>query len=587
MEDIKTISKEELDELKEVPSSLLSTNLESSQTSRLLITNVETSNSSTTTLQITSKEISGVVSESYSDELSKRLSLFPNPFNLILGTPSSEFLRGTNYNDIILGRGGNDIILGLGGNDFLFGDDGNDVVVGGSGNDFVSGGNGQDFLFGSSGNDTLDGGNGDDFLSGGTGYNLFIGSTGNDTLNGQDGRDTVDYTGLGRAITLLPTGIVNKNGLGKDELIRVETIIGDRNQANTIDASSAGTGASVNVDLQQENLQINVVGGPALNRTVRNFINVKGTGLNDTIAGNKLSNKLSGGGGNDVISGSAGNDVIDGGSGKDTVDYTGLGRGITVLPTGIVNKGGLGKDQLMGVERVIGDAGQVNTIDASSAGTTASVNVDLQKETLQVNIVGDGTLNFGVENFVNVKGTGRNDTIVGDNQNNQLTGGAGSDKILGGGGKDTIVGVDPNSFSPGVNEIDIVTGGAGADTFVLGDSKNTYYEGGGFLGLNDYALITDFQSGTDKIQLKKDNYLFGRNFIAVRKGFYYNDLNSVASTETVVDNLSEGVIKDSGSSLGADTTGDSFESSRILPSFNLDIIAIVSDGYSQSDLHFV
>ncbi|NEO37349.1 MAG: calcium-binding protein [Moorea sp. SIOASIH] len=572
MEYLEDISVTELEELKEVSPSLLIPEGESSKTP-------------TTTTQIISEDILTVVPQSDSDELSKRFLPFPRPFNVILGTPGADVLPGTNYSDIILGRGGNDIILGLGGNDFLFGEDGNDVVVGGSGNDFLSGGNGQDFLFGSSGQDTLDGGNGDDFLSGGTGYNLFIGSTGNDTLNGEDGRDTVDYTGLGRAITLLPTGIVNKNGLGKDELIRVETIIGDRNQANTIDASSAGTGASINVDLQQEKLQVNVVGGPFLNRTVRNFINVKGTGLSDTIAGNKLSNKLSGGGGNDIISGSAGNDVIDGGSGKDTVDYTGLGRAITVLPTGIVDKGGLGKDQLIAVEKVIGDAGQVNTIDASSAGTTASVNVDLQKESLQVNIVGDGTLNFGVENFVNVKGTGRNDTIVGDNQNNQLTGGAGSDKILGGGGKDTIVGVDPNSLSPGVNEIDILTGGAGADKFVLGDSKNTYYEGRGFLGLNDYALITDFQSGTDKIQLKKDNYLFGRNFIAVRKGFYYNDLSSVASAETVVNNLSEGVINDSGSSLGAHTTGDSLESGRIVS--NLDIIAIVSDGYSQSDIEFV
>ncbi|NEO45261.1 MAG: hypothetical protein F6K55_14440 [Moorea sp. SIO4A3] len=51
---------------------------------------------------MTSQEISVVVPESDSDELSKRLSLFPTPFNLILGTSSSEFLRGTNYNDIIL-----------------------------------------------------------------------------------------------------------------------------------------------------------------------------------------------------------------------------------------------------------------------------------------------------------------------------------------------------------------------------------------------------------------------------------------------------------------------------------------------------
>ncbi|NEO91054.1 MAG: hypothetical protein F6K56_12720 [Moorea sp. SIO3G5] len=106
---------------------------------------------------------------------------------------------------------------------------------------------------------------------------------------------------------------------------------------------------------------------------------------------------------------------------------------------------------------------------------------------------------------------------------------------------DTIVGVNPSSNNPGINEIDSLTGGAGADTFVIGNSNNPYYVGGGGpAGLNDYALITDFQSGTDKIQLKQGiNYTFGSNFIA---------LDSASGQ---------------------------------------DIIAIVSPGYDQGDLIFV
>ncbi|AOW99113.1 hypothetical protein BJP34_06295 [Moorena producens PAL-8-15-08-1] len=387
-------------------------------------------------------------------------SIISGPFNFIIGTPNPDFLVGTNKNDLILGRGGNDVIIAVGGNDLVFGEGGNDIVIAGSGNDFVSGGSGNDFVFGSSGNDSLDGGSGNDSLFGGTGTNNFIGSSGNDVLDGEEGKDTVDYTGLGRAITLLPTGIVNKSGLGQDELIRVETIIGDAGQANTIDASSAGSGASVNVNLQKNSLQINVVNGPVLNRTV--------------------------------------------------------------------------------------------------------------------------------QNFVNVKGAGRNDTIIGDNNSNQLTGGAGSDNITGAGGNDTIVGVDPNSKKPGVNEIDVLTGGAGADKFVIGDSKNPYYVGrGGFLGLNDYALVKDFQSGTDKIQLHKgSNYIFGSNFIAIKKGFlsFKTSDTSIASAEQIAKNIAGGKSNGVQSQL---TTGDSLKSVQIVPNFGFDVIAIVSGGYNQGDLSFV
>ena len=60
-------------------------------------------------------------------------------------------------------------------------------------------------------------------------------------------------------------------------------------------------------------------------------------------------------------------------------------------------------------------------------------------------------------------------------------------------------------------------------------SKNVYYQGGGIFGLNDYAFIEDFRSGQDKFQLKRDNYVFGRNFIALQKGVIFNKFGSVAA----------------------------------------------------------
>ena len=340
----------------------------------------------------------------------------------------------------------------------------------------------------------------DNILIGGGGNDFFGGSAGNDTINGDDGgNDTVDYTGLGEAITLLPTGIVEKDGgLGTDELVRVETIIGDANQDNTIDASTAGSPASINVDLAAQSLEINNIPGVGtLDRTVVNFVNVTGTTQDDRITGNTEDNILIGGGGNDFFGGSAGNDTINGDDGgNDTVDYTGLGEAITLLPTGIVEKdGGLGTDELVRVETIIGDANQDNTIDASTAGSPASINVDLAAQSLEINnIPGVGTLDRTVVNFVNVTGTAQDDIITGN----------ASDNIIN-----------------GVDGQDILTGGAGKDTFVFGEGDHVFYADDGF---GDIATIEDFVSGEDKIQLTGDlsDYSFfnlgSTNLIALDDG---------------------------------------------------------------------
>ncbi len=380
--------------------------------------------------------------------------------NFVIGTPGSDLLVGTGSTDIVLGLGGDDVIFAFEGNDIVLGNDGDDVMFGGFGDDRMFGGRGNDFVFGDFGNDTI------------------FADSGNDVLFGDAGKDTVNYAGLGTAITLLPRGIVDKGRFGRDELVDVEKIIATPGKANTIDTSSAGSGASVNVNLQKQSLQVNLAGG--------------------------------------------------------------------------------------------------------------------------------SSLNFTVENFVNVKGAALNDKITGDNKSNQLTGGAGSDEITGAGGNDTIVGVDPSSFKPGTNEIDIVTGGSGRDKFVLGDSKNVYYQGGGIFGLNDYAFIEDFQSGQDKFQLKRGNYLFGRNFIALQKGVIFNQSQNVftATAKTSqpnlpqVENAVDNILKGNDPNVSKVTTGfgsqisfsawpiDNVSSSSQLIG-GLDIIAITGNEYNLSDIDFV
>ncbi len=93
-----------------------------------------------------------------------------------------------------------------------------------------------------------------------------------------------------------------------------------------------------------------------------------------------------------------------------------------------------------------------------------------------------------IENLI---GTRFDDVINGNGLNNNLQGGAGND---------TISGINEDSFTPGKGEIDVLTGNAGADSFIL---DYGYYDDGSDLtpGLNDYALITDFNSAEDKIIL--------------------------------------------------------------------------------------
>jgi Ca2+-binding RTX toxin-like protein len=208
---------------------------------------------------------------------------------------------------------------------------------------------------------------------------------------------------------------------------------------------------------------------------------------NDNITGDSLDN---------FILGNSGTDSIIGGLGTDTISYLALGNAISIEAGGIVDKGAAGTDTLNGIEQIIAPLGQANTIDASTGSGTASINVDLSQNSLAVNnLPGIGTLNFTVENFVNVTGTPNVDVLTGNIQSNVLVGGDGSDTLTGLRGDDTLIGVNPSSATPGSNDLDVLIGGRGRDVFVLGDAAQTYYSGSGF------ATIQDFRQGIDRIQL--------------------------------------------------------------------------------------
>ncbi|MFM6106898.1 MAG: hypothetical protein ACKPEO_15320, partial [Sphaerospermopsis kisseleviana] len=82
-------------------------------------------------------------------------------------------------------------------------------------------------------------------------------------------------------------------------------------------------------------------------------------------------------------------------------------------------------------------------------------------------------------------GNDLNNTLFGNDVNNVLDGGLGDDTIYGQGGNDTLIGGEGN---------DTLTGGVGMDAFR-------------FTGLNGgIDTITDFESGTDKIQIDSSGF---------------------------------------------------------------------------------
>ena len=197
-----------------------------------------------------------------------------------------------------------------------------------------------------------------------------------------------------------------------------------------------------------------------------------GAAGNDSIDGGDGADTLLGGAGNDTILGGAGNDSIDGGADSDSM------------------AGGAGNDYY------IVDTSLDVVLESSGAGT----------DSVLVNITGY-VLADNVEWLImgaGLSGTGNAiaNTLVGDGDGELLVGNGGNDSISGGGGNDKIQGANATTF--GKSEIDTLTGGDGNDQFVLGSASGAFYNDGSAsnAGTADYALITDFNPGTDVLVLK-------------------------------------------------------------------------------------
>ena len=143
-------------------------------------------------------------------------------------------------------------------------------------------------------------------------------------------------------------------------------------------------------------------------------------------------------------------------------------------------------------------------------GTTAEMvfsTIDRHDARVLASTSGNDTIQGSIGGDVLNGGAGR-DRLYGGAGNDVLNGGTGSDRLYGNSGNDTLVGVDPSSKTPGASEVDYFRGGTGRDTFVLGDTNTAYYSFGTATRVLDIAIIRDFNSSEDKIQLhgNSDDY---------------------------------------------------------------------------------
>ncbi len=356
----------------------------------------------------------------------------------------------------------------------------------GSGDDLLDGRSGDDSLSGGAGNDTVNGGLGADSLNGGTGHDRWAVNYG--SLN-TDVVATLERTGWS---TIAATGAQLRGfeeahlttGSGAD-LLDVRKVVGNHvfnaGEGHDIFRVAAGR-SSFNAGGGTDRLDANF--STATSRITQVYtangwyrlgdsagtLSVDFTGVEEFfLQGGSAGDSLWGGSLNDRLTGNGGNDWLNGGSGSDSID------------------GGDGSD----------------TWQANHDSRTQNIQLDLNSQTASVaTLAGVEALHFhsGKGNDVLTAHAGAyDDSIFGNDGNDQIATGLGRDTVNGGAGTDTLVMdwsalTDPAAtirhryvsdgwyrYSDKVgNRVDYVnmdryalTGGAGADWLGGGSSQDT------------------------------------------------------------------------------------------------------------------
>ncbi|AFZ34999.1 Hemolysin-type calcium-binding region [Stanieria cyanosphaera PCC 7437] len=339
-------------------------------------------------------------------------------------------------------------------------------------------------------------------INGTSGDNALNGTSGNDIINPGLGEDTVD------------------GGGGTDQLVFNYATSGGRIYYSSNSVPSEGSGVIYS-------------GSNGVTFTNIEVFNLTGSKYDDVLLGGNYNDTLSGNSGNDLIDGGSGADVLDGGTGVDTLrrDLSQFTKGSTVDNTGTkinlidqtvasnfenldlilgsgndIIKTGLGEDTVDGG----GGTDQLVFNYATSGGRIYYSSNSVPSEGSGVIYSGSNGVTFTNIEVFNLTGSKYDDVLLG---------GIYSDTLIGGNGNDTLTGVDQTNQ---ITSIDTLTGGIGADTFVLSNEDEVFYndQSSSKAGLTNYALITDFNSSQDQIQLNgsADLYILGASPVSGKAG---------------------------------------------------------------------
>ncbi len=342
------------------------------------------------------------------------------------------------------------------------------VLLGGGNDAYKGAGQVTGTVYGDAGDDTLTGGIYDDRLDGGANDDILDGGRGNDVMTGGTGNDTfyVDWN---------YDKVIEAVGGGADTVYTTVSY--------ALRAGQEIETLAVNPGADYANLAINLTGNEFANALI----------------GNAANNKLDGKGGADTMTGGDGSDtyyVDDAGDvvveaanqGTDTI-YTSVSYALPAHVE-ILQATGSANIDLAGdglANTIVGNAGN-NLIDGG-AGADRMVG-------------GKGNDIYIVDNAGDVvveKANGGTDEVrssvsyalTGHVENLTLTG-AGAISATGTKFDNVIIGNDGANTIDGRGGFDAQTGGGGADTFVFSSKLDA---------AANFATITDFEHGVDRIAL--------------------------------------------------------------------------------------
>lgn len=231
-------------------------------------------------------------------------------------------------------------------------------------------------------------------------------------------------------------------------------------------------------------------GGDSDTKAGLTFETVSGTSGNDLLKVVKgVATLLEGGDGNDVLHGGAGDHILAGGAGDDQYLVRDIGNIVREEADG-------GTDRVYSeISYTLGD--NVENLNLMKAGLTGTGNA-------LDNRMGGSTgtdILYGLDGNDLLQGSDGDDFLYGGNGNDELRGGTGHDVLEGGAGNDLLLGNEGNDILIGGAGDDRLEGGEGADVMTGGEGADLFRFRSDHLSATDIDIITDFQSGTDKIEL--------------------------------------------------------------------------------------